>query len=438
MYDLIIFDTNALLDLYTLSKEHAEAIIDFFKKTGSSLYIPEQVSIEFSRNHHAAKSNTGTRNQINLFNKEFNVQKSKIETAISSIKKNNLYKSFETEITKLTEKLSTQFDEYCVGIEKEIESMEGQADYDYETHDPIFDFVNYIIITNKYKKSSQKKKIDMSIIADQRIKLGLKPGLTDTKKSTDQFSKYADIFIWFDIIETSSSYKNVIFIENERKSDWWDEPGSRCAKSILVDWDDRYGDSKKFTMKSLVDYLSENSDYIDGETLLQLRKQKENLNDDINKLIMLDDSTLERVLEWSYNLEDLIIGEQLEYGNISDIYDPEPSVNKDPIILKENAKSDYSSWDKSLIIDTHARFYYEADIQVSFDKDSISNSYRVEIEITLPVELTYAILFQEKINYELINIEIEYRKTEVSFEIIKDYQQEHDDEYYSDDFPEFD
>ena len=75
----------------------------------------------------------------------------------------------------------------------------------------------------------------------------------------------------------SSSYKNVIFIENERKSDWWDEPGSRCAKSILVDWDDRYGDSKKFTMKSLVDYLSENSDYIDGETLLQLRKQKEKL-----------------------------------------------------------------------------------------------------------------------------------------------------------------
>ncbi|MBU1092921.1 MAG: hypothetical protein KKH01_00515 [Firmicutes bacterium] len=422
MKKLIVFDTNVLLDLYSISRDNSVSLIDFFSKCNYDLYISEFVFEEFSRNYRQARLQTGGRNRVALFKKEFTDKLKSVNKVIGSIAESKLYKGFESSITKDTASLIETIAKYSHKIHKEIDKIDKQVDYDFISSDPVIDFVNKIIFDKPYKSYTQNEKIQLSIIADQRVKLGIKPGLTDMSKKNDPFSKYYDIFIWMDLLDYSDAYDEVVFLENESKEDWWEVSQKIPAASLLSDWHDKFKATKSFRIIGLTDFLSENYEYVDSLALLQLSTQTERLNNDIANLTMVSDDVVDDLVEWNYNLENFVIGQTLRYGTISDVSDAEPIDN--PSFLMNTAKTKYFSNEKDIIIKLKTKHSYEADVVETYDRDSNPNYYHVKIDFYIDTILIYAVLLDKGIDYELIENDYDFKNIKCDIKILKDYSED--------------
>lgn len=420
---IIIFDTNSILDLYSITKENAEEIIEYFKNCNHYLYISEFVYEEFISHYRRVRQSTGGRNKIELFKRNFNDIMYPIEKKLIEIRNSNLYKGFETKITSNTEEQIASINKYKDVVYDEIKKVEQSFDFDYNTSDPIHDFVEYIIQQNSFKKYNQTEKIQMSIVAEQRIKLGLKPGLTDSKKE-NPYSRYYDVFIWFDLLYVASQYDKVIFIEDEKKLDWWDISQNTMASDLVNDWYDKYGSSKEIQLVSLIDYLSKNSEYINFDALLEFQSLMENLNRDIEQKIMLTNDILEKIYDCQLDFEDYILGETVVSGNISDVWDAEP-INVD-YYEKDKATTDFDSIYRLLDINQKVKFTYTASVAEKYDRESIPNNFYVQVEFIVNVKFSFAVLLDKDIDYELIDIDIDKNNIQSLITEINHYQS---DEY---------
>ena len=106
MSKCLIFDTNALLDLYAFKRDTTEEIIGAIETCDYKIIILPQVYSEFNKKYKENRSNTSERNPINLFKKNYNIQKEKILPLISNLNLNHLSKKYDTKIDTLIEEFS--------------------------------------------------------------------------------------------------------------------------------------------------------------------------------------------------------------------------------------------------------------------------------------------------------------------------------------------
>lgn len=262
---LIVFDTSALLALYYFSDEARKNIynivLDNFK---DRLWIPGQVFFEFSKNREKVSkkpldsyrmlNDSGCRGdgnyigKINDLSKQIGSKqlvdiKGQIETlkertknkkshpyieqnqfdqldlSLKGFEKN--YKKFLSDIQKFTCSFNAIVDEKIAIMSKKADDVEEQI-------------VKYFTIGEELSFSEM-----MSIVETEgknRYEEEIPPGYKDSSSKAG-LQKYGDLFIWKQILaHTMECQKDMLFVTNDVKEDWWDEQLSAPRFELLKEY----------------------------------------------------------------------------------------------------------------------------------------------------------------------------------------------------------
>jgi len=218
---LFIFDTNCLLNLYRCEDHTRDEILNVMRAISTRTWIPFQVGFEYQRNRREVISDSVE----NLKSIQKQLEDIYTKNILGKLKK-HLYSSLSEEISTLQKKIMHPVDEFIkTKITPRIEKKEAISQ-----HDTIRIEIDNIINENVGSKPSQVKIDEINKKGEDRYKNNIPPGYKDNIKNAYCFfedvrfeNKYGDLYLWEEIIEKSKSehIKNVIFICDDNKEDWW-------------------------------------------------------------------------------------------------------------------------------------------------------------------------------------------------------------------------
>ena len=222
--NLIVLDTNYLLDIIQLPTTVSKKYIEALENIKENIYIPYLVALEFN-----FKKSSIKKEKI----KKIKKYKDTIENSVSKIKDNiesidlvdkNEKEEFTNEILTLTEIYS---DNLKTLVEKKIVSIITKEEV--ELYERLIQIIEEKI-GNKY---TQQWIDSVEKEGEKRFENKIPPGFNDISKDEEEDAvrqygdikyqrKYGDLLIWKDIIEYSKecnkSGKKVFFITNDGKS----------------------------------------------------------------------------------------------------------------------------------------------------------------------------------------------------------------------------
>ncbi len=245
---LIIFDTNAWLNLYTINPIALNEFINKFSKKKGWFWIPEQVYWEF--NNHSKEKREGAIKAIERTSGSASDQLHKLKTSLNNELrplKNNCILEDET----LTTTINDQIDNIVNTIKDNLKTLnttyQKKMDVISESNDIIIKLVQSIYDSNPAYHYTSVQRIQLYEEGELRIKYHIPPGLTDTDKNavdkTNAYrQRYGDFLIWKDLLKkteelllslSSTDSLEVIFVEEEKKGDWWIERGKPIIAPML-------------------------------------------------------------------------------------------------------------------------------------------------------------------------------------------------------------
>lgn len=234
---LIVLDTNVLLALAEVSYYASKNLLQIFDKCKDLLWIPYQVISEFEKNKYEVFGNMYKKYEKLL--EKISEKTEKINNEITSeFDKYSKYddsviKDLKDDVMKSLQELSNTVKNYNKNKEEMIRTDKDQIEI---LKKEIMSYINNLKTNNRIGNCLKFSEA-MEIIkeGDIRYRYKMPPGFLDEyKKTVDQFG---DLFIWKEIVnlpekfsaERNTNIKNIIFLTNDTKGDWW--------KTIKVDKD---------------------------------------------------------------------------------------------------------------------------------------------------------------------------------------------------------
>ncbi len=216
---LFTFDTNVLLNLYRYSNSTRNDFLKILKGIESRIWVPYQVGFEFHNNR------ISTINTEITHYKKFIEELTNIETNLNRVKESieakrnhpHLKANFIDNIKNIISKKKKEVEKEKRNYEKIIKK------------DSIGERVTRLF-NNKVGENYTQEKYKMVIEeGEYRYKNKIPPGYEDEINNNKiGFSKYGDLFIWFQIIEKAKEcQKPIILITDDEKSDWWKIMGKK-------------------------------------------------------------------------------------------------------------------------------------------------------------------------------------------------------------------
>lgn len=234
---IIVLDTNIILDLARYSLYTSKNILEIFNQCIGSIWIPNQVYEEYTKNKYPVFGELKKR--YSSFEKNLleiiNASEKKIEKNL-----NGYNKYFDKD--SLLRDLSNKIGEFR-DIIKSYKDRVG-IEYDEITSDSpkiIDDIENFVSKLEEREQVGEKigfkEKLEIIKEGELRYRYKLPPGFMDCEK--DGIEKFGDLFVWKEILKLPSKneVKNIIFITNDIKDDWWskDKSGNLEMRSELLD-----------------------------------------------------------------------------------------------------------------------------------------------------------------------------------------------------------
>ena len=251
---IFVFDTNILLNLYRFSKKTRDALISSMKNRKERIWIPYQVSYEFMEKRcdvilESVKRYEDLKNEADSFTKH----------CIQQLRK----KSSDAEVEQLRNQLNgwlakEQMNELLVSnplediiLSQLMELFEGKVG----------------------RKFTDEEIDNIKKEGENRYAEGLPPGYKDAKKKisvNDDNNMFGDLIIWKQIIEYSrTEKKDILFIINDRKEDWWNIiHGKTIGPRVELRKEFYEETSQKFHMYTMESFLQRCNDE-DGEILAE-------------------------------------------------------------------------------------------------------------------------------------------------------------------------
>ncbi|WP_421526508.1 PIN-like domain-containing protein [Pseudomonas yamanorum] len=291
---IFVFDSNVLLNLYRYQQGTRDELLSVLDELSDKIWIPFHVALEFQRNRLKVIATQG---------KKFSeVRKSidKIKTTISSeaerlnLKKRHTLIDFDFLTTKFDELTS----EFLIQLEASQKTQQklNEPDSLKERIESLFE--NRVGPT----PTDQKTIDDLFKIAEQRYKFKIPPGYMDSKKdedAPDEFlhggiiykRKFGDYIIWTQLLSfaKSESKKEIIFVTDDAKEDWWLKFNIDGTKTIgprpeLIEESALSGGIEKFVMYNPENFLQYAKEFLKTEiseaTIEDVRDtSKENSNE---------------------------------------------------------------------------------------------------------------------------------------------------------------
>ena len=234
-----------MLDLYSLPYD---TIVDIVRKLGNSsfFWLPYQVETEFKENYKRVRNGVENRykNSLRPLMDKLNESKESLKYAKASYDEKNI---IETET--LFMEIEENIDNMVKNIKENIHKFKSMNRTDKNcisaSNDIIEGLVNKLANENNSKKFTVYELLKIYEEGELRNKYKFPPGITDIEKDNEiiqtgkYLKKYGDLILWKEILrKVSKEKKNLIFVQNETKDDWWDTndiTGERVPSKILVD-----------------------------------------------------------------------------------------------------------------------------------------------------------------------------------------------------------
>lgn len=219
-----IFDANVLLKLYSYQPNTLNDFFSILKKLGDKIWIPHQVGLEFQNRRLDIKA---TEKQKFSKLKEHLDEILKIEDKINQLFLKGRFPELDSATTDLFNKIRPLIDEY-----KKILNRCNESQPNIRAHDSIRAQIDDCFKGKVGSAFSQEKLEEIYKEGEKRYENKIPPGFKDSAKNpgTDYFykgneykRKFGDLILWKQIIEKASdeNIKNVIFITDDEKEDWW-------------------------------------------------------------------------------------------------------------------------------------------------------------------------------------------------------------------------
>ncbi|MCD8288797.1 MAG: PIN domain-containing protein [Prevotella sp.] len=259
---LLVFDTNVLLDIFRLSPENAQELLEVFTKRSEQIWIPFQVGIEFHKNIQG------------VFEEQIKTCTDVLKKLEDAKKEIDKAAKFFTQANK--ERVSSLYDKLTSEIIAERDSK-----FELITNNPLLNQVGEIFFG---KVGDRLEKDDLDNIykeGEQRYKEGIPPGYTDAKKKQGN-AIYGDLVIWKEIIHAAQIFKtSVIFITNDQKEDWFSRSAGRTVgprPELIREFRDQVGEDSLFycyTRENFLDLLKkEDNVHVSDKLEDELRRIK--------------------------------------------------------------------------------------------------------------------------------------------------------------------
>lgn len=236
---VFVFDTNVLLNMYRYQAPTRDALLNVMTKLNNRIWIPYHVGLEFQRNRLAVIAE-----QHKKYSEVQNVISSSISNMNDELNNLQLEKRHSHINPKnLLEEINKIKNNFIVELEKlEEKSININSD------DKIRESIDTLFKGKIGNPPENQIDIDNIFIEGKtRFENAVPPGFKDTSKGkdfSDKFMhsgityerKYGDLIIWKQIISyaKSGSLKDLIFITDDNKSDWWWKIDSNGTKTIGV------------------------------------------------------------------------------------------------------------------------------------------------------------------------------------------------------------
>ncbi|WP_236191317.1 PIN-like domain-containing protein [Pseudomonas pharyngis] len=281
-----VFDTNVLLNLYRYQESTREELLNVISKLENRIWIPHHVALEFQRNRLSVIAGQG---------KRFSEIRRVIETS-----KLNLSRDIEKLRLKKRhalinpEPLVSGFEKLADDFLRELETLQ-EAQQTLTAPDPLKERIEDLFEGKVGPAFSDQEEVNSaSKIAEERYKNKTPPGYKDEakeKEEIDEFiyngitykKKFGDYFVWNQLLThtANSELKNIIFITDDSKEDWWLQIDMEGPKTIgprveLVDEAFRVGKLNTFLMYKPEGFLKQSQVYlktnISEQTLNEVRE----------------------------------------------------------------------------------------------------------------------------------------------------------------------
>lgn len=266
----VVFDTNALLNIYKYPKDAQTDILGAMKAVRQRLMLPHQVALEFNRHRLGVIAD-----QVDTFDK--------VSSIVSDMQNNLIRKLDELKLVKLhsqidptvlTKAVSEATAEFLGKLEvlKENQPKVHEPDKLREELDSLFQdrIVGGFKDQNELDNWGEEAEARFS----QQIPPGFEDAKTKAKNGTDlEFTfnglryknKYGDYILWRQILEavsTKDKPANLILVTDESKPDWWNEIRSQGRHKVgvhpnLIEEYRRYSGGGIFHIYSSEGFLTE-------------------------------------------------------------------------------------------------------------------------------------------------------------------------------------
>lgn len=255
MQTIFVFDTNVLSRLYKYDDdENIRTYLNIFKGLKSQIWLPHQVGLEFYKN-------------LQSYQEERFANKAKLKRTFATERINNLKKGTSVPIITNNKKNKLFIDEIINTYEK-LDKEINEAYSTYIKDDFLLKEIE-TIFNNKIGTPFSKK--DLKQIykeGEYRYKCKIPPGFKDEPKKKNKLysfrgivynAKFGDLIIWKQIIKKSQNknIRNVIFITNDTKEDWWEDEQHTIPKYYLIDEIQSQANIEFFHMYTMDSFLKE-------------------------------------------------------------------------------------------------------------------------------------------------------------------------------------
>lgn len=199
---IFVFDTNILCNLYRYSDETSSMFIDTIKKL-DSIWIPHQVGKEFFRNRLSVISDQ---------KKSYEDLEKKIVEIINLIEDKNRNPFFSP---NLVSKLTAIKEEIKVEVTRKKEYYDNSL-----IEDKLLTEITQIFAGKVGAPQTPEQLKSIFVEGEKRYAENIPPGFKDKAKQNND--KFGDLILWKEMLSKSEfTNKDLIFICDDRKDDWW-------------------------------------------------------------------------------------------------------------------------------------------------------------------------------------------------------------------------
>lgn len=236
---IFVFDTNVFLNLYGYAEQTRDDFFELLEALDSKVWIPYQVGLEYQKRRLEI-----IRDEKAIFTK-INDNLDKIEKVFKGDFEQLALKRRFPKLHENTEKLQKEIHKNITPYKKSVSYWDDKQPC-VRSHDFIREKLNELTNEKIGEKPTDQDWLDnLYKEGEERYKNKVPPGFKDVTKSKadDRYffydglkydRQYGDLILWKQLIEKSSAdeFKNVIFITDDSKEDWWYILESRGKKQI--------------------------------------------------------------------------------------------------------------------------------------------------------------------------------------------------------------